>query len=194
MSSGNTFGARYYTDGKQVAPMMLQIPAVVECQGCKGLFWLGQAEEVAAFDAYGCQTEPVDPTWTAAGELREPAANGYLDRLETLRLAEPARERELRLLAWWRGNDRNREALSARPECESGNAGGREANMRALLAVLHEAVDEDLLMRAEIHRQLGEFDQSLAVLSSPMQAYLEAAVKRIRSLCEAGDRHVRTLF
>jgi hypothetical protein len=35
ISSGNTFGAVYYTDGRRVAPMRPNTPSVVRCGSCK---------------------------------------------------------------------------------------------------------------------------------------------------------------
>lgn len=194
IKSGNSFGAKFYTDGKEVAPMMPEVPAVVECASCTGLFWLGQQEEVGEFDAYGDQAESADPAWKAAGKLHEPGERQYLVWLERLRAEQPARERDLRMFTWWRGNDRHRDAQLADPEDRPQDAASREANMRALCALLQKGVDGDRLMRAEILRQLGQFDDGLAVLSSSTEAHLEAAAKRLRSLCEAGDREVRPLF
>jgi hypothetical protein len=36
LMSGNTFGARVWTDGKQDAPMLPHPPAVVKCRQCAG--------------------------------------------------------------------------------------------------------------------------------------------------------------
>lgn len=44
--SGNTFGARYWTDRKIEAPMMLDIPWLVKCPECAFLFWADEAEEL----------------------------------------------------------------------------------------------------------------------------------------------------
>src|SRR5438094_520151 len=44
--SGNTLGARTWTDGKQVAPMLPHLPAVVKCRRCGRCYWLVDAKEV----------------------------------------------------------------------------------------------------------------------------------------------------
>ena len=48
-------------------------------------------------------------------------------------------------------------------------------------------------MQAEILRELGEFDQALGVLSAPLPDGFDVAVRRLRSLSEAGDRRLREL-
>ena len=44
--SGNTLGARVWTDGKVEAPMLPRPPEVVRCGHCGGYYWLRQAEKV----------------------------------------------------------------------------------------------------------------------------------------------------
>lgn len=43
--SGNTIGAKFWTDGKMDAPMFPQIPALVRCAHCQSLLWLPEARE-----------------------------------------------------------------------------------------------------------------------------------------------------
>ena len=50
--SGNTIGAKIYTDGKREARMLPDHPALVKCPMCGGLFWVEEAEEVdSGFEA-----------------------------------------------------------------------------------------------------------------------------------------------
>jgi len=193
INSGNTFGAKYYTDGRRVAPMLPEVPAVVLCQGCAGAFWLSQAEEAGTYEPYGFDAESPDPAWTAAGRLAEPDEGSYFKWLDRLLASSPERERELRLFAWWRGNDRHREEKSADESDRTDHVLAREANMRALLPLLSSGEATDALMQAEILRELGEFDQALGVLSAPLPDGFDVAVRRLRSLSEAGDRRLREL-
>ncbi len=43
MASGNTIGARFWSDGKMVAPMLPNYPWLVKCSKCKHLFWVDEA-------------------------------------------------------------------------------------------------------------------------------------------------------
>ena len=50
--SGNTIGAKFYTDGKREAKMLPDHPLLVRCPACSNLFWVDEAVEVdSGFDA-----------------------------------------------------------------------------------------------------------------------------------------------
>ncbi|MDH4111049.1 MAG: zinc-ribbon domain-containing protein, partial [Gammaproteobacteria bacterium] len=108
ISSGNTIGATYYTDGKRVAPMLPDMPSVVACSHCGGVFWRSQANDVGSYDTFSTRAGAADPAWLAAPHLQEPDEAEYFAWMEALLQEDPKRERELRLFAWWRGNDRHR--------------------------------------------------------------------------------------
>ncbi|MBY0436910.1 MAG: hypothetical protein K2W80_01875 [Burkholderiales bacterium] len=80
--SGNTFGAKYYTDGRRVAPSLPEVPEVVACLGCEAAFWRDQAEEVAGpwsrmrFPGIN-DGEERDPAIASAKPLKEPDEAGY---------------------------------------------------------------------------------------------------------------------
>jgi hypothetical protein len=40
--SGNTFGAILFTDGKMIAPMLPEMPALARCKGCGVFYWLSR--------------------------------------------------------------------------------------------------------------------------------------------------------
>ena len=50
--SGNTIGAKFYTDGKREAKMLPDHPLLAKCPVCVGLFWIDESVEVdTGFDA-----------------------------------------------------------------------------------------------------------------------------------------------
>ena len=59
LMSGNTFGARVWTDGKQVAPMLPNPPAVVKCRHCEECYWLSEAEEIGSVDQWREESQQV---------------------------------------------------------------------------------------------------------------------------------------
>jgi hypothetical protein len=50
--SGNTFGAKVFSDMKRVAPMLPEFPRITICPKCNTIFWLSKAEEVGTKDKY----------------------------------------------------------------------------------------------------------------------------------------------
>ena len=113
LMSGNTFGARVWTDGKQDAPMLPHPPAVVKCRQCAECYWLAEAKVVGTVEPWGGKRPKVDPAWTAAPEVQEPSEEEYYQALEKGLAGDPRQERSLRVLAWWRRNDAFRYAPQA---------------------------------------------------------------------------------
>jgi hypothetical protein len=205
--SGNTFGARLWTDGKQEAPMLPQPPAVVKCRHCGGCYWLADAERVGELDVWGA--DPLAPdeawplsedhplavpeSWRTAQYVEEPEEAEYYAALRSGLAQDRQQERALRIFAWWRSNDPSRDG-------EESSAGGgsepaaREENLRALLPLLEGEEDRNRIMRAEVLRELGRWGEAEAALLRVRSREFAAAVRQIEALCRARDRAVRELM
>ena len=193
VASGNTFGAVYYTDGKRVAPMLPAIPSVVSCGFCRGVFWRRAAAEVGQFTEQHEEPANVDTEWLMAGYLDEPDEAEYLAALELLISSTPTEERSIRLFAWWRGNDRHR-GPSTTPAADNPEVvTRRHDNMRALLPLLATAESADLIMRAEVLRQLGEFELATKAMTRHFPAAFDTAISRLLYLCARRDSTLQKL-
>lgn len=191
--SGNTIGARVWTDGKRVAPMLPRLPSVVECRSCGECFWLADAKKVGTVKHYGLGGEQVDPAWAAAPGLQEPTEEAYYRALRKGLAANPKQERTLRILTWWRGNDTVRETPDSEDARVAGGSEARRENLEALARLLDEGDENDRVMKAEVFRELGEFESALQLLERVTKPEYGAVVHQLRSLCEAGDKFVRQL-
>jgi hypothetical protein len=204
--SGNTLRGTYYTDGKAVFPMMVQVPDVVQCPGCSRPYWLSLATELGEVDRWrsaetGPDGLPINPHFRDAPVLAEPTESEYLNGLDDLIRAKPADELTVRLLAWWRGNDRYRvDETESVPEPAPADlpqlAAMRRANIDGLLKILPDVDADDPsrpLMRAEVFRQIGEFDRALELLAHPYPQEFADAVMRLSALCKDKDTALRTL-
>jgi hypothetical protein len=124
-----------------------------------------------------------------------------LSGLDDLIRAKPADESTVRLLAWWRGNDRYRiDESESVPEPAPADlpqlAAMRRANIDGLLKILPDVDADDPrrpLMRAEVFRQIGEFDRALELLARPYPQEFADAVMRLSALCKDKDTALRTL-
>jgi len=182
LASGNTFGARLWTDAKMDAPMMPDLPPLVLCPHCRTPVWLNELEELprqnsgSHEEAYpespGCQSLEVDD---------------YYAMLTGERLAAE-KERYVRLRAWWAGNDLRRGSEAATPLTDR-----EKQNIQALLTFMDDADDNDRLMKADILRELGQMDQARAQLETVMGENLEHIVKFMIVLIERGDTFVQEL-
>ena len=244
--SGNNFGGKHYTDGKDytdsepLLPMAMRVPSVVQCRACSQPFWQKLATTVGSFDPwskrdYDDDGQPIDPTLRDTPSLYEPTEEQYLKGLGELIKSVPEEELSIRTLAWWRGNDRFREsdggpsaldmliyslqgmddpratelleaAIAERDALNEVTDNVHEANPSSIDLMRQENIDallrllpeEDstcqskLLMRAEVLRQMGEFDKALAILARPYPEELSGPIARLSSLCREKDSMLRT--
>ena len=193
LASGNTFGARSWTDGKQVAPMLPRPPAVVRCHHCEACYWLAEAEKVGTVDPWRDGGEPVNPAWASAEEVEEPNEEDYYRALEQGLAQNPTEEKQARVLAWWRRNDAFRDTPEVQAEGASNPSGPSRENLVALAQLLDERDRIDRLMKAEVLRELGEFESAKRLLKRVRAKSLATAVLQIRSLCDRRDTLVREL-
>ena len=193
IASGNTFGAVYYTDGKRVAPMLPDTSSVVRCGHCSGVFWLESAADVGEYSPWGRDAKPIDPTWAAALCLVEPDERQDLANLEQLMTAQPKSARDVRLFTWWRGNDRQRGERLIDDDATAELISTRHDNMRALIDLLDTAEPVDQLMRAEVLRQLGEFELATKALTRHFPAEFDTAISRLLYLCARRDSALQKL-
>lgn len=193
LTSGNTFGARVWTDGKQVAPMMPRLPAVVKCHHCAECFWLADAKKVGTVQRWGGEDRQVDPAWTAAQVVQEPTEEEYYEAVRKGLAADLQQEWTLRILSWWRRNDTFPDAPQREADSIGIGSGEWRKNLEALVGLLDEADENDRLMKAEVLRELGEFESAQQVLGRVTSAEYTSVVRQLRLLCEAGDACVREL-
>jgi hypothetical protein len=174
--SGNTFGATFWTDGKREAKMLPDHPWLAKCPICNFLFWIDEAVEVdTGFDA-------------AKGKQQVLAPSGK-EMLEFLSGSALPRDKEmfLRVAAWRSANDAWRRVLNATPAFSKDLV----QNLHVLSEMLDESEPNQRILKAEIARELGEFDECLGLLSHPFDERYGHAVGFIKKLAEEKVRVVR---
>ena len=178
LASGNTFGAKYWTDGKTEAPMLPDQPALIKCPHCQALLWI-EAQNLLDEVDFGDRT-----AYPAAQAYLLPTFEDYWEVLASGD-CDLEQERYLRFQIWWTGNDQRRNRTTPLPLSEP-----EIENLWALMALLYEVDEPDRLMKAEMLRELGEFTEALTLLSEPFAPdFLESACI-MRDLARAGDPQV----
>jgi hypothetical protein len=193
LMSGNTFGARVWTDGKQVAPMLSRPPEIAKCGQCGECFWLADAKEIGTVDHGADQGKDVDPAWSSAQSIKEPSEEEYYEALRKGLAADARQERTLRVLAWWPRNDAFRDVTHRESTNVAAASGTWRRNLEALVGLLDEVNDNDRLIQAEVLRELGKFGSSREVLERVTSASCATIVRQLRCLCDAQDTCVRQL-
>lgn len=132
----------------------------------------------------GCTLDEVEPFDTMDASARDSLSldlEDYVFFLGSNKLLKPDAEKDVRLRAWWRGNDeRRRGQHSSFSEMEI-------QNLAALKKLLDESDDIERLMLAEISRELGDFAEAMELLESLTYEQFIPAVAVIKKFAEQGD-------
>ena len=183
LCSGNTFKARWWTDGKRKAPMLPDYPWLVKCHYCEALIWIKEQQKVGEIEF----REPVEDKFKDALPYNDPSFKDYIAILAR-EVFNNRKERYLRVQAWWMGNDQRREGDNDSPFSKE-----ETANLHAFALLLNEFNENDRLMKAEVMRELGKYQEALAILSSPFSDELVRAVSMIRDLASQNISFVREM-
>jgi endogenous inhibitor of DNA gyrase (YacG/DUF329 family) len=175
--SGNTIGAKVYTDGKREAKMLPDHPALVKCPVCSGqLFWVDEAKEVdVGFDA--AKGKP---------QVMAPSEKEMLNFLAGQGLPKD-KEIYLRMRCWWNANDAWRHVPNPKPAFSPEQV----KNLEALSAFFDESLPGHRILKAEIARELGRFDECLLLLSYQFEPDYDWTVGFIKKLAEGKVRAVK---
>jgi hypothetical protein len=174
--SGNTIGAKIYTDGKREAKMLPDHPALVKCPVCGGLFWVEDAPEVGiGFDAARGKDQVMAPS---EKEMQNFLAGQGLPKDQEI---------YLRMRCWWKANDAWRRLSDPKPAFTPEQV----KNLDALSALFDESEPNQRILKAENARELGKFDKCLHLLSYQFDEDYGFVVGFIKKLAESKERAVK---
>ncbi len=192
------------TDGKSYEPMACRRPALIICPHCHAPIW---PEDIGPPILRGSVRSPfVD----IPGALfcKSPSEDDYYALLGQGDLTSE-RERYIRMHAWWIGNDRRldpatvdaygRPIWGQQPDARSGAlqtplSERQRENLVALAAMLDETNAPFLLLKAEAIRELGNFEEAVALLAKSTDPSLADDAAFIQQLAETRDPSVRYMM
>ena len=209
LTSSDAGGAISWTDGYQHFPLAPRQPNVLRCHACAQLHWLAECKEVGMIDPIGM--EPVEGAprfasfekaeqpepgtlppdgWVTAPQMQPLDEAGYFAALSGGLAKTPEQEIELRVHAWWLGNDRFRNI-----EGEQRHPASSEAieNLDRIIVMTEGGDHEFVLFRAEALRQLGRFAEAEEALYGLCSDYALAREK-LTELIRAKSRDLTVLF
>jgi hypothetical protein len=189
--SGNTFGMKIWSDGKRDAPGLPEPPSVVKCRHCAECYWLSEANEIKQDEIPPEVMEELFPiSFEEDFYVNEPSEEEYYRAIDKGLAKNNEEEKSLRILAWWRRNDAFRDSKNT--DVPDGTNLWK-TNLEALEKLLTTRTDDDSLMKAEILRELGEFDRAKQILKDIDSPDLSFTVRQIQALCDAQDSCVREI-
>jgi hypothetical protein len=189
--SGNTFGAVLYSDGKQVAPMLPAPPPVVKCEHCNAVYWMADAREMGMLDDDDLHTQ--NSSRKSAKQIVAPTDEELYAAIDGGMATSVELEKQLRILAWWKWNDRFRKDGAFAPDQPEQLSAGSRRNLEALAKLVDEVEPGTALLKAEALRQLGEFGRAEEILRKIPDGPIRWAVSQIRAFCDRRDISVRPL-
>lgn len=184
IASGNTFGARFWTDGKMEADMLPSVDWMIACPNCLRAVWMDSAEEIGSIE---------NPFRESEGDYKggdrleygiTPSAESYLAALRDTEISVE-QQTYIRFMLWHQWNDLRRD----------GSNGALKpyeiTNLEALLELLDESDLDGLVTKAEINRELGRFDEAVRLLDWPDKSSDGSRIEYIRQLAQGKDPFVR---
>ncbi len=209
IASGNTGGAKYWTDGWMSARMLPLTPRLIKCAHCSAVNWLALFEEVDSFETYfgllafTGQDREID----AKDNSQDLAARAKLDLYKDVLCYETATSDEIfnfadeaaltleedlqaRVIGWQRGNDLRRNSAAPSPLT---NAELR--NLQRVVKLMVQLKKDQSLLMAEALRELGRLGEAKElILKITFDGIETNAAKFILELIEAGDTKVRQIL
>jgi hypothetical protein len=182
--SGNTIGADFYSDGSFFAPMMPVFPQITICHDCDTIFWLNETNETGMWH-WG---EKTNPAWENAVYARFLSIEEYFSALEMNLANNKADEFYIRQQIWWGFNNAHRYKNESNTDASENILW--TVNIHKLLGLLDSSNNNDLIMKAELHRNLGNFDTCLQVLDSIVNPEVEWLKNIMIKACKAKNRKV----
>ncbi len=181
--SGNTFGAKLYSDSKRIAPMLPDEPIICKCPSCGTFSWMKDLyeREVKSEDSF----KHVEQTENAS-RAKFLSIEEYIEVLNIPSVVSDAnKEMRLRMLLLLTFNDRTRngETLFQKETDQKIWLN----NLLQLCDLLDLSIDFNCILKAEILRYLGKFDEALDVLAPFKNSELNWVSSQIEAKCLEAD-------
>lgn len=150
--SGNTFGAKFYSDGKRIVPMLPSFPVIAKCNVCDTILWLNEANEIKKAETNKIQKADFLTIYE------------YLLVIDSKNYSSISDEIFIRQRILWGFNDRIRKGDTLF------NGGTdkklwKENNLRLIELLDSDNINQTFLI-IELYRNLGEFDMCRIILES----------------------------
>jgi hypothetical protein len=170
--SGNTFGAKQFSDGKQVARMLPEFPNLTKCKKCNTIFWLNKLKEIGSY-RWGEENSK----WAKADSAEFLTIEEYFIAITKGVAENKGEELFIRQHLWWVYNDRirngqkifndkNDEMRWKKNLIELLNLLNRQNIFRRILNLPNKSAVNDKIMKAEIYRNLGDFENCIRIIQS----------------------------
>jgi hypothetical protein len=147
--------------------------------------WLDKARKLGEEDPFGSIS-----SWPDAPGYEELTEQDYLTASKMKLANSTEKIRYIRIRAWWAANDVLRRGGN---EGTAGLSEEARGNLQSLLTDLSEDDEQQRLMKSEVARELGCFEEAERLLAMKYSKSLQPAVRRISELVKDRNGRVTTL-
>jgi hypothetical protein len=174
--SSHPRGGFTFTDGSVFPTLGKPKPAIARCKGCGVPYWLDDADVV--WDAWGGTPLDAQVCVRASCVEEEPSEDDFAEAIAAGLATDREREYYLRVHLWWAANhERSGETTNEA-------VARRRRNTEVLASILDESDEEERLMKAELAREMGHFDEARRLLNFPFDRRNRHRVAKISALAE----------
>lgn len=182
--SGNSIGAKLYSDGKLIARMFPDFPNLTKCKKCDTIFWISKQKEIGEYGWF----EGEDSEWSDADNVEFLDIDDYFRALDE-KLDENDKENlYIRTQIWWSYNDRTRKGEELFTD-KNDEIRWRE-NCKTLLLILNHKILDQRIMIAELYRNLGEFENCISTIKSIRKRKLKWLKEKFINECKLKNSYV----
>jgi hypothetical protein len=182
--SGNTFGAKIFSDGKSVAPMLPEFPNLTKCKKCNTFFWLSKIKKIGTYK-WG---DNENSQWQKADKAEFLEIEDYFNAISKGIAENKDEELFIRQRIWWSYNDRQRNGKNQFID-DKDETKWRE-NCNKLILLLDQSDLNQKIMISELKRNLGDFAGCLALIVSIENDELNWLKEKFINECEKENRLV----
>ena len=201
LRSGNTIGATYFTDGKMNAVMLKEFPKITKCDTCNKIFWLNKpigewlSKSEQRYYSFKFR-KPKNFTQACFLSIYE-----YQEAIDLEIYKNKEEEIFLRIKLWHSFNDRIRYLSKTKDPAIFYNELYKnendqvlfETNCHKLIEILNKNDENDLLLLAELYRNIGNFDECISILQTVSNPKYQKAADFIKNECENSNRFCREI-
>ncbi|TSA37104.1 MAG: hypothetical protein D4R64_06210 [Porphyromonadaceae bacterium] len=160
MLNGDAIGEKFYSDGKRIALRFPDFPDLTKCYQCGKYFWLDTAERHVKTVG---QNRIDTFTPERIEEVRFLTIDEYFEALSIMIPKKKSMEKFIRLKIWWAYNDTVRDIESV--YASFWNDERWKSNLEIFIGLLDPFDINELIMMAEMNRNLGDFSKCLEILN-----------------------------
>jgi len=175
VGSCNTFGAKFYTDGYVDGSMYDEPTVVAPCRNCEQVLWL---DDLPTLEVLQDPYRIVGADGNRISEAHRFQPEDFESLLSERNWNNEVQETYVRIRAWWAASHKYRKLDD---EDFTLSTEQRE-NLKQLLNLLSDDDPNDVIMRAEVLRQLGRFEECLATLGVRKEERYQGVVGIIQRL------------